>query len=91
MGPGLFFYADVQFGAGLLDHLARVGFREFLEFVIPLDGLLSGWDFILGDVATAVLPVLPGVEIIIRAVGALADDRERPVLHLLNLEDLVEE
>ena len=79
MAPGLFFYADGQFGAGFGDDLTGVLLGELLVLVVAIDGLRHSWDFVLGEIAAAVFAVLPGVEIEVRPVGALADGREGAV------------
>src|ERR1019366_2569537 len=91
IGLGLFFYADIQLGAGLFDDLLTVLLGEVLVLVVTLDGLLDLWDFVLGQIAAAVFAFFPGVEVVVGTVGALADNREGAVLHALDLEDTFDE
>ena len=88
MGWGrAFFYADVQLGAGLLDDLLSILLGELLVLVVTLDGLLDLRDFILRQVAAAVLAVFPRVEAVVGTIGTLADNGEGAVLHALDLKD----
>ena len=91
VGLGLFFNADIQLGAGLLDDLLSVLLGELLVFAVTLNGLLDLRDFILGQIAAAVFAVFPGVEVVIGTVRPLADDGEGAVLHALDLKDLFDE
>jgi hypothetical protein len=75
----------------LLDDLLGIFLGEVLVFQVALNGLLDLGDLILRDVTTLVGAVLPGVEVVVRAVGALADDREGAVFHAPDLEDLFQE
>jgi len=88
---GTFFYADIQLVAGLLDDLLSVLLGELLVFVVTLDGLLDLRDFILRQVTAAVLAVFPGAEVVIGAVGSLADNGKGAVFHALDLKDLFDE
>src|SRR5208282_389413 len=88
---GVFFYAEGQFGAGLVDDLLSVLLGQLLVFLIAGDGLLDGRQFVQGQVAAAVFAVLPGVEVVVRAVGTGADHGDGTVLHMLDVEDLLEE
>lgn len=87
----LFFNADLQLSTCLLNNLLSILLGELLVFLVTLNGLLDGGDFVLREVAALVLAVFPGVEIVIGAIGALADDAEGGVLHALNLKDLFQE
>ncbi|PYX51673.1 MAG: hypothetical protein DMG76_31465 [Acidobacteria bacterium] len=89
--PGLFFYADPQLGAGLLNDLLSILLGELLVFLIALNGLLDGRDFVLRNIAALILALFPGVEVMERAVGSLAGDAEGAMLHALNLEDFFHE
>lgn len=64
---------------------------ELLKLLVALDGLLDLRDLVLRDVAALIGTLFPGVEVVVRAVGALAHDREGAVLHALDLEDLLQE
>jgi hypothetical protein len=75
----------------LFDDLLSILLGELLVLTVTIDGVLDFLDFVLGQVAATVFAILPGVEIVIGAVGTLADNRERAVLHALDLEDLIEE
>ena len=75
----------------MLNDLLRVLLSDLLVFVVTLDGLLNLGDFVLRQVATLILAVFPGVEVVVGALRALADDGEGAVLHAWNLEDLFEE
>jgi hypothetical protein len=75
----------------LLDDLFGVLLGELLVFVVALDGLLDLGDFVLGQVATLIFAVFPGVEVVVGAVGSVAEDGDRAVLHAVDLEDLFEE
>lgn len=86
-----FFYADVQFSPRSLDDLPGILLGELLVFAVALDGLLDGRDFVLGNIAAAVLVVLPGIEIEVRPGWPLADRAQAAVLHVLNLEDLLKQ
>ena len=81
----------MQLSAGLRNDLLCILLGQLLVSVVALDGLSDLRDLILRQVATRVFAVFPGVEAVIRAVRALADNRERAVLHALDLEDLLEE
>ena len=87
----LFFYADIQFGACFLDDLLSILLGELLVLLVALDGLLNLGDFVLGKVAALVFPVFPRIEIVVGAVGPLADDAQATMFHALNLEDLFQE
>jgi hypothetical protein len=87
---GLFFYADTQLSAGLLDDLLSVLLGQLLVFVITVDRLLDFRDLILRQIAAAVFAIFPRIETVVGAVGSLADNREGAVLHPLDLKDLFE-
>jgi len=72
----------------LLDDLLAIFLSELLVLLVALNGLTNLGDLILREVAALVGPILPGVEVVVRAVGTLTDDREGTVLHALDLEDL---
>ena len=86
----LFFYADIQLSAGLLDDLLSVFLGQLLVFVVTLDGVLDLRYFILRQIAAAVFTIFPRVEAVVGAVGSLPDNREGAVLHPLDLKDLFE-
>lgn len=75
----------------MLDDLPGVFLSELAVFLVALNGLPDLWELIVRDVAALVGTLLPGVEVVVRAVGALADDRERAVLQAPDLEDLFQE
>jgi hypothetical protein len=75
---GLFFNADIQLGAGLLDNLLSVLLGKLLVFAVALNGLLDLRDFVLGQIAAAIFALFPRVEAVIGAAGSLADDGEGP-------------
>jgi len=75
----------------LLDDLLAIFLGELLVLLAARDRLLDLGDFVLRDVAALVGAILPGVEVIIRAIGAMADDGEGAVLHAANIEDLFQE
>jgi hypothetical protein len=68
MGLGLFFYADIQLGAGLLDDLLSVLLGELLVLMVALNGLLDLRDFVLRQITAAVFAIFPGVEAVIGAL-----------------------
>lgn len=84
-GGGAFFYADIQFGACVLDDLLRILLGELLVFLVALDGLLDLGDFVLGQVAALVFAVFPRVEIVVGAVRPLAHDAQATMFHASNL------
>lgn len=90
-GGSSFFYPGAQLGAGLLDDLLGVSLGKLLVFLVARNGLLDFGEFGLGDVAALVGPVFPGAEVVVGAVGALADGAERAVFHAGDLEDLFDE
>jgi ATP-dependent protease HslVU (ClpYQ) peptidase subunit len=75
----------------LLDNALGVLLGELLKFLVARDGLLDFGNLILRDIAALVGAIFPGVEVVVRAAGALADDREGAVLHASDLEDLFQE
>lgn len=64
---------------------------ELLVLLVALDGCLDSRDLLEGHIAAAVFALFPGIEIVVGAVGALAGDTEGAMLHVLDLEDLLEE
>ena len=75
----------------MVDDLLGVLPGELLVFVVALNGLLDFGHFVLGQVATTVFVLFPGVETVIGAVRSLADNAEGAVLHALDLQDLFED
>lgn len=59
--------------------------------LIPGNGLLQGGNLILGNVVRDVLTIFPGLVIVVRALGSLAEDAELTSLHVLDLSDLLQE
>jgi hypothetical protein len=75
----------------LLDDLLSILLGELLVFAVAFNGLLDLRDFGLREIATLILALFPGVEVVVRAVRPLADSAEGAVLHALDLEELLEE
>ena len=72
----------------MLDNLPGVLPGELLVFLVALGCLLDLGDFVPGKAAALLHAVFPEVEVVARALWAMADDRERAMLHALDLEGL---
>ena len=75
----------------MFDDLLSVLLSELLVLVVSLDGLSNLRDLVLGQIATAVFAIFPGVEAVVRAVRSVADTAEGTMFHALDLKDLLDE
>jgi hypothetical protein len=74
-----------------LDEDPGIFLDEPLELFITGDGFLKGGNLISGDVTRDVLPIFPGLVVVVGAIWALPEDAELAPFHVLDLGDLLEE
>ena len=87
----VFFYSGQPLLAGARAEHPHVLFDEGLELRMGGEVFLHGIDLVRRHVLGDVAPVLPALQVVVRAMGALSQDAELTLLQALDVRDLLKQ
>ena len=86
-----FFDSTLTLSPSLFNHELAILFTEELEAVKIFNGLLDLWRLSMRNVAGDVLAVFVTLVVVVRPLGSLPDNVERPPFHALDLGNLLKD
>ena len=74
-----------------MDKAISVLLGQLAKALVAVDGLLVSLHLVLRDIAREVFSLFPGLAIVVRAIGTLAQDAKLSAFHVFDLSDLRQE